>query len=217
MFSTVDPRTQAARPGNIKASVPRLLRTDRWLLVPGVVGVIMLVLGLALPNKKMTVMGPGIALLGTVGSVQRRRAKFRQGCLLPGLVVSADPVLVATVSDLSSGADEKYTMAAVVRVPASHFPAPPSVGDSCPVCALYSGDLRKPAWNGFDPTPIWTATDDPAQLGAALERFNDDDWAELDAAIRKVPTPLKPGFYRVDITDTIGGISGWTPKQLGKV
>src|SRR5262249_39546295 len=146
---------------------------------------------------RATVVAPIVCVGGAVRGVGYLRGKFRSGCLLPGQIVSTKPLLVASVSDLSNGGDQlEYTMVVIKKIPASYFkaaPRPPVVGDSCPVCALYGGSVGKPAWDRFDPDPVWLATDNADVVARAMEQVPEDGWAELDAALAKVEQPYRVG------------------------
>lgn len=199
----------------------RIVRLKPTLLLPAVIGVVFVIVALFFTRRPFPWTGGAIGAFATVFTVGAARAKFRSGALLPGVVVSADPVLVACLTDLSTGrSDQAFMMVAVQPVPKAWFATSgrePRVGDACPMCALYRGQMNKAAWDGFDPDPVWLATSRPDVVSAAIEQVPEQDWKELDAALARLPQPVSKGRYRVDLSDVMERESGWTEKQLGRV
>lgn len=56
-------------------------------------------------------------------------------------------------------------------------------------------------WSDFSLIAVDCATSDPAQIARVLASIPAAEWAAMEAALRQVPTPYKPGLYKVDLPD----------------
>jgi hypothetical protein len=130
----------------------------------------------------------------------RVREHFWNGNANPGLVVSADPLLIAVATDLTQGVGS-YPAVKVFRAGLRHIDGqPPRVGDRVGTVALYSRSPDDtPHWADFDPLPAQYATGDPEKLSALLGSFAADDWARLERFLKQVPQPYRAGLYMIEL------------------
>lgn len=195
---TVDSESLASNPANFRV---RWLHFFRAFPQPArFLTFVLLVLGsLALRGHWLWLLAfAPLATLAIVALVKVRE-HFCFGNLLPGLIVSQDPPLVAVLTDLSKGYGQ-FNAVKIVEQPlkACGLKGAP-LETRIVAVALYTGATgeEKPHWSDFDPVLLNAATPDEAERHAALESFEADDWAELEAALEKVPQPFEPGLFPI--------------------
>jgi hypothetical protein len=122
---------------------------------------------------------------------------FYSGDVCAGAVVSTEPLLVASLNDLTSGAGS-YPAVKVRREPASRFDAATlKIGQPVASVAMYDGTLTDRHFTNFHPRAAQCATSDAATIKRLLSEIDKDRWTALQAAIRQLPQPIKPGLYRL--------------------
>ena len=211
----IDKRAQASNPGRMRVNRLRVIRFHLWAFIPLGVGLALLAIGLYFRIFTLAGIGFALGVIITALMIRSCLARFQIGCICPGKVISIDPILVATSSDMSTGTSgNEYIIVAIDQINPAAFPFPPSIGDLCPACALYAGFLSRPAWEQFHPEPVWIATSELSVVDAIADRMHDADWDQLQHALKKVVNPMQPGRYRVDISEHTGGNNGWAPEQL---
>jgi len=142
---------------------------------------------------------PPAGLLWTYWWVQR--ARFVNGCINPAMVVSLDPPLVATYTDLSlSQTDNKWHYVKVVSQPLDTMTGDaPHLGQRLATIAIYDQGDNTLHWSNFRPVVVNCVTwnvDDVTRVFSMLEAV---DWHELDQAIRQLPQPFAAGLYKVEL------------------
>lgn len=162
---------------------------------------------LALPLLLLRTSGDGLLfvllfaalLLGAAGRALARewaqvRAHCAQGTLVPALVVSDRPPLMAVPGGLALGTDRP---APAVKI----LPLPPGLG-------LAAGDrlaaVSVTRGADFLPLALPAVTSDPRALDDALRRVTEggdgaDVWAELERRLARLPHPYRVGLYQVHI------------------
>ena len=132
---------------------------------------------------------------------QRVRIHFRDGCVLPGVVVSLEPLLFAYATDMSLGTGE-YPAVKIVRGSRAALNAEAKVGARLVGVAWYgTSDRQLPYWEDVDPRPIETATSDPAVLAAVCETVTEEDYAQLEQW--RTHCPQQPGLFFVQPDGTV--------------
>lgn len=124
------------------------------------------------------------------------RAHFLHGCVLPGVVVGVEPLLIAYATDMSLGTGD-YPAVKIVRSRLRAIEgAKPTVGTRLVGVAWYgTSDYRLPHWEDVDPRPVETATsnaDERDRLSRAVDR---EDYAQLEQWLQQCP--MEPGVYFV--------------------
>ncbi len=123
---------------------------------------------------------------------------FQRGDVCPGAIVSVEPLLVATLADLTAG-DGAYPAVKIRREPAKHWPGDAAkVGRPVPCVARYDGAPGAAHWSNVHPRAAQCATADENELKRLLSEIDKQRWAALQAAIRQLPKPIRPGLYRLD-------------------
>jgi hypothetical protein len=132
------------------------------------------------------------------------KARYKFGCVLPAVVVSNSPLLLAIYTDLSKGIGSYPA----IRIQPLKIMSPKlySVGRKLPVAALYSDgrDVSSPLWESFDPRPIGCATTNPAYIEKKLQSIPVEGWIALDENIKKIPSPYKTGLYYINSLNKFG-------------
>ncbi len=131
--------------------------------------------------------------------LKRVEDHFLNGCALPGVVVAVEPIVVASLTNLSTGPHAVYDTVKVVTMPklAKVKGRTFATGDRIPVVAKYAGRMPTPKWDNFFPSPALFATDDPAELARVEASIGDDDWQELNEALFQIPKPYHNGLFPV--------------------
>ncbi len=101
--------TYATNPGGIKVDLLRTMRWDWWLFaLAAVVAVGAFFFGLLVVKKNGVTYGVPFACLAAPFMMQmQNNRRFQSGALIPGYVVQADPCLVAALSDMGTGKDDR--------------------------------------------------------------------------------------------------------------
>jgi hypothetical protein len=164
-------------------------------------------------------LGPSLAY----AYVGRARDHFWFGCVNPAVVVSHDPDLIAVYSDLSAGVAPcpvvKVLPHPLKRMTGGRLEA----GTRLAAVALYEGPIRQrqqrpasgaggrptgtgsqiyilpPHWSNFHPVAVNCATAEPAEIERVLASIAAREWEAMDVALPQVPTPYRPGLYRIEL------------------
>jgi hypothetical protein len=189
--------TSASHPGRVMAQHLRVATS--YPLWPTVLGIFWL-LSLAAALDRFT--PEGLTLLGVAtymnyawwGSI---RPWFRSGDVCAGVVVSEDPLLVATYTDLSTG-DGEYPVVKIQREPAKRFAnSSGKYGKRVVSVSRYEGIAATTSWLNFYPRAVQCATDDPAEIQRLLGEIEPERWELLQQCVKKLPRPFQPGLYRL--------------------
>ncbi len=129
----------------------------------------------------------------------RTRMHFVGGCINPGKVVSLHPPLIAVYTDLSKGG-VSYPVVKVLKHPLSRmYDGPYQVGDDMATIAVYQpgNDEAQLHWDDFYPVAVQCATMDSEEIDRVYESIDEDSWETMEAALKQVPQPYKPGLHRI--------------------
>jgi hypothetical protein len=188
----------ASHPGRVKASVWRVAAS--YPFWPLVLGALLLVSLLAFAEKQelSALLLVAAALYANVAWWRSARGWFHSGDACPASIVSVDPLLVATMTDLSAG-DGAYPAIKVRREPRRRWSAAERKVGQCSVCiARYDGVAGALHWTNFHPRPVPCATSDESEVRRLLGEVDPQRWAALEATLAKLPQPIRPGLYRLD-------------------
>lgn len=126
---------------------------------------------------------------------------YAMGNILPGIVVSTYPLLIASFTDLTKGRGE-YP---VIRI--DHFPSflryhkgAVETGARIPMLAIYC-ELEGPYlnyWNDFSPRPVEFATKDRELLGKKYYSISEEEWLLTEELLAQVNTQ-KVGITAVNV------------------
>lgn len=195
--------TLASNPGRIRVNRLRLLRNEPFwpiALAVSTVGLFALSrVSFTLFYTLASLVGFVILWLYIVFYLKARQAHFQEGDINISKVLSLNPPLFATSTNMQTGFDDRtYPVVKIVRgrVPGArgvHW----KTGDYFAAACLYSGSLRKPHWKDFEPLPLSIATDRIEVLeehSMRLAHLRED----LERRLSLVQTPRKPGLYFLD-------------------
>ncbi len=198
--------TQASNPGNVKVDyLFAFLNYPTGTLVMVAIGLVLLGLGawnFMTPNAGKSGagfvgVGIGTFVLCAWGWYMFSRTMI-YGCANPGLVVDADQGLVAVITDLDCGIGEEHWVIKITKQPLSKMTGGPAQdGMRVGTVAGYAGDPNKGHWDTFEPWPVNCLTRDKKRIKKVLSTFSARDWALLNEGLKEVPTPYKPGQWRV--------------------
>lgn len=128
---------------------------------------------------------------------------FWRGDVCAGAIVSRDPLLVASMTDLTTGQGPRPAIK-VRREPARRWPAEAiKIGKPVASVARYHGDFDNDSLSNFFPRAVVCATANAAEEKRLLKEIERERWLELQAAINQLPTPIEPGLYRLSTNDRL--------------
>jgi hypothetical protein len=195
---TMDNSTEASNPGRVRLNVwCWLIHKPFWPAVWA--GGLALAVALAVLHSWVWWVAVGLLALVNLLYWVGLRERFRAGCINPGLVVAVEPTLVAVGTDLSKGLGE-YPAIKIIRAPLWAIGGQPVlVGMRLATVATYSegANPEEPHWVDFTPHPVQLATFDEAEIARTLSSIDEEDWPELEEALRQVPQPYRPGLYLI--------------------
>ena len=198
--------TQASNPGNVKVDVLfTFLNYPTGTLVMVAIACVLLGLGAWFfmgPNGGKSGSGFLALGVGTLGICAWGWYTFSRnmiyGCANPGVVVDAEKGLVAGITDLDCGIGKEHWVVKITWHPLSKMTGGPAQdGMRVGTVATYMGDPSKGHWETFEPWVVNFITRDKKRVKKVLSTFSARDWALLNEGFREVPTPYKPGQWRV--------------------
>lgn len=192
--------SQASNPGSLRVDPAKYISSfPFWPIALPTLTLVFAGLGLAV--EKWCWIGAGVGALAIILFCLRVRGQFRHGCVCPAIVISDRPWLVAVWSDLSTGGGRVYPAIRVLHQPLGRMTGgPPAVGQRLATVALYSvGDdpSLDRYWKDFSPQVVNCVSTDPDAIDAVLASIPPEEWAALDASLARVPTPIRPGLYKL--------------------
>jgi hypothetical protein len=195
-------KTYASHPGRVRAQIFRVLAsypTEPCLaggvLVAGIIAVAIF------PFSPWILAAPITGLMWLTSSVYQVRSWFREGDVCAGVVVSEEPLLVATLTHLTtdiSGSGPFWPAIRICREPRRRFTdAQAKRGTPVASIARYHGfpKLKPERWLNFEPKAVQCATSDEAEVSRLLAEISQERWRELQEGIKLVPRPFRPGLY----------------------
>jgi len=190
---TIDPRTEAARPGGVRLNLGQYVKYFPFW--PGVFSAA-LALGAGLVLFR-TLHGLWLAVPAAAAFLiykSHLTAHFSRGCTNPAIVLQSRPLLLAVYSDLSTGSGS-YPVIKVLHHPAGGERLAPQT--RCATISLYSGSTQSARWEDFTPRLMTAAHSDRRAMIAAMEYIPEEEWSLLERAVADLPKPWKPGLYPI--------------------
>ena len=127
-------------------------------------------------------------------------AKFRKAMAVPAIVISTSPPLAAVTMNLSRG-QSKCPAFRVTKLPVTKAELQSvKTGQRLAAVAKRHGKENKdgqPQWEDFSFVPAHCATHDQETLARLLRSFSSRQWEELEARIKKLPSPYEVGLYKM--------------------
>lgn len=197
----------ATNPANLCVNYPHYLRCyprDVWLIALFLVFVPILI-GLAIYYQSVAPLFICLGFLVLWGGFiaffwSEVRDHFRHGNVNPAVVVSDDPYLVAVYTDMTMGAGS-WPAIKVLRQPLERMTGgPPTLGQRLATAAMYTGHPLLGHWSDFDPRVVNCATCNTDDIQRVLASIPPDEWDALDAGLRTIVYPKRPGLYYFDYT-----------------
>jgi hypothetical protein len=149
-----------------------------------------LILGVALCGigGLMLLLGPILAL--SMAWMARSWVKhFRHGLLIPGVVVSSNPLAVVGLADLGKDEESKGKEFALGRTDLWALPSHAhEVGTRVPCVASFSDEGRD-RYYYFKPYPVAHGTGDPSDLEQCVQRLGEAPFRRLEALVARGPVP----------------------------
>ena len=187
----------ASHPGRLRADVVRV--ASSYPLWPSVLAVAWIVSLLAVIDgfHYTALLLLAVATYANYAWWSSIRSWFHNGDVCPAAIISAEPLLIATLTDLTAG-EGAYPAIKIRREPIRRWRDGGKVGSPVPCVARYDGTPGAAHWTNFHPRPVQCATADETEIKRLLVEIEKPRWAELQAAIRQLPKPFRPGLYRLD-------------------
>lgn len=127
--------------------------------------------------------------------IVRIREHFIHGCVNPGIVVSLKPFLIAVFTDLTTNGESHYAIKILPQPLQWMKSGIPRVGTKVATVALYEGVIEKGYWDDFYPIVVDCVTGNQIDIKRVFRSIPDWEWQVLEAAIKQISTPEKPGLY----------------------
>lgn len=129
--------------------------------------------------------------------------QYREGDSRPGVIVSIEPPLVASSTDLDMGAGSgpHYVVRIQKLFTRKINGEPIKLGQKIPMAAVYEEDPEEGAktWKTFHPAPIAYGNSDPAAAKFVMSQIDDDEWNILQEGLKQVPRPFAIGQYEIKV------------------
>ncbi len=203
---------QASNPGNIKVSKLRYARVyPKWFLIWHS----LLFISAALCWFSLWFI-PLVLFFALCCWLFWTRVKnqFMHGCTNPAQVLSLDPPLIATMTDLTKGGSSYPTIKISEQPLHKMSTGTPVVGQKIATIALYEDRHEySDHWSTFDPKPVACVSSNQQQIQRVLESIEQEDWDELQLGLSQIPKPIKPGHYRVYKQEDLGQFT-MSPVQI---
>ena len=119
---------------------------------------------------------------------------YWHGGLIPAVVVSEEPLLVAAYSNLSQVSE----FLPHVKVEQVRLGGAPRLGQRVVALAWYTMPVSGRTWVDFKPFPMSQATANPDVHAAAEVKLGEDSWQLLETSLASLSQPVKPGLYSID-------------------
>ena len=130
---------------------------------------------------------------------KRITTQFRSGCTNPAQVISIDPPLVATMTNLTKGLIDADVIKICPEPLGKFSTGMPALGQKLATIALYEDDFCDDSghWSSFDPRRVNLVTKDVSAIGRVVASVEQKSWQELSAGLAQLSQPYQPGHYRV--------------------
>lgn len=201
---TVDINTIASHPGRLSVSTVRwALRFPKWpaMLASFVLFPLILLFIYGTNTLYFVLIMIFLTLSVTANKFYWKRVHehFRYGDTNPAIVVSEEPFLIATRTDLSKG-HGRYPVIKIVREPRSGFSGRMQVGRRVATVALYRGDPNddRPHWEDFFPYAVEPVAADREEAKSLLESFDAGEWQALEDGLHEVKA-MREGLHKIEV------------------
>jgi hypothetical protein len=164
-----------------------------------------MLLGIALcgVGGLMVLLGPLIGL-GMAWSARNDGRRFKNRLLIPGIVVSKDPLAVVGLADMGKSADRKGREFGLARNDLWTLPNySREVGTWVPCVANFS-EVGRDRFYYFSPYPVSHATGDAFDLEQCVQRLGSAPFRRLEALIARDLTPEH--WNRMVVVDANGEV-----------
>lgn len=206
--------TMASNPGNIKVSKLRYIRVyPKWFLIwHGLLIISALLSWYSLWFIPLLLL---IALC-TWMYWNRIKSQFMHGCTNPALIISLDPPLIATSTNLTKGGADYPTIKVAEQPIHKMSTGKPTTGQRIATIALYEDRYEQSDhWSSFDPKPVACVSSNQAAIQRVFDSIDKEDWDELQQGINQIPKPIKPGHYRIYKQEDLGTAT-MSPAEIRK-
>ncbi len=193
---TVDNDTYASNPGNVRLKPLVWIRHDTKAMILALLLLIAIIgaFTIGLWFNPICLILIGVNFLYWL----RKKEHFKSGDSNGGLVITLEPTLVAVATDLTKG----FGSFPVVKVIRCNRLRNVRVGDRIATVALYGPtDDEVPHWSDFYPIPLAYASNNAAELKAAMNSYEAEQWQTLESHIRTLDKPYKEGLYRMKVAE----------------
>ncbi|MBL4648769.1 MAG: DUF3239 domain-containing protein [Aureispira sp.] len=209
---TLSSSAYATNQGTVKVNFAQWLKYNKFPLL-GYFFVVMLGLVLIPWLKFFSLIIIGFPLWKINEYRKEIRDCYAMGNIIPGIVVHTNPLLIASVTDLSKGLG-KFPVVRIDSFP-SFFQYHKGVvkkGCRIPMLAIYfqmpGPDLNY--WNDFRPWPVEFATGDRNLIGEKYYSISEEYWLYAESVLEQANTK-KIGLTAVDVK-----ISAWKDEAFIK-
>ena len=196
---TLDSSTRASHPGGVRVNPFRwLVQYPMWPLVWFFGAVFSAVVARIEGGDFWFATASLVA--GNLVYWQRVREHFLHGCANPAVIVSIEPMLIAVSTDLSKGTGQYPAIKIIQKSLKTVCGQVPQVGARLVTVSVYQRglDANLPCWVDFDPRPVEGATADQDSIQRVMSSLSDDEWKQLDSALRQVSEPLQCGLFLLE-------------------
>lgn len=190
---TLDDRSRASNPGSLQVNYFHWFRSyPTWALIWLLPTVLFLYLAI-ISHWSFWILFVLFAIMNYLYWM-RVKEHFLHGCVVPGVVVALDPMVLAFATDMSTGQGEFPAIKIVRKELKQIHGETPQVGMRLAGVALYgTSDNSLPHWEDFDPRPVQCAVPNIEVQRQRLATLDDEDFQKLLAWLQAVPR--EPGLY----------------------
>lgn len=197
---TLDANTRAAASGKFCPSrLKYFLSYPKWGTIWA--ACLLVALGLTTFVSIWLLILAGPVLLWNWLYWRRVKEHFVAGSVNPAVVVHRNPWLVAVHTQLSVSRMFSHPAIKVMQAPLDRCEAgAPKVGQRVVAISLFMDQgVRGDSWDDCDPRVVNTVTGNRETIEGVMARIQRREWRELELGLHQVPTPYKPGLYRLDV------------------
>ncbi|MBN1516507.1 DUF3239 domain-containing protein [Candidatus Sumerlaeota bacterium] len=205
------PQTYASNPGMLEVNISYYLKCyhpwGNWLLwsltilIPLAIAAASWLFTHA-PKDPMKTSQSVAAILGGITMplgfaftyIRQIRDKFRNGDIVPGIVVGDD--LVAVRANLSKD-ENQYPAVKILRQPLSRScHRPPAIYDRVAAIATYKeGDPESPHWRDFYPQVVQCCTKNEKEIERVFQSIPQGEWDALERCLQRLPDKTAIGLH----------------------
>lgn len=207
----VDNESRASNPGNIR--VEPLLWMRNYLFDTSVLVIGLLIsLWLCFVLSWLFLLLVAFFVRGIYVYWGHLREHFIYGCILPGIVVTLKPTLVAVYADVSKG-NGSYPAVKIVSIELSRTRTKAlRLHDRIALVALFTDkDKTAPYWTDFTPLAVESATSDRAIVERVWQSIDEKDWQEVEKTLPQLKGATVESYHTFNHTT-----NSWERKSPSK-